>query len=75
MHIGECDPASADGPVQATSTALADAAATGQVLVSRMIVDLVSGSGLVFSDRQPLRGGGGGARELPVLSATRVAHA
>ena len=74
VHIGECDPASADGPVQATSAALADAAATGEVLVSRMIVDLVSGSGLAFSDRQPLRAGGG-ARELPVLSATRVAHA
>ena len=53
VHIGECDPAHFAGPVVETSVRLASAAARGQVLVTRTIVDLVPGSGLEFTSTQP----------------------
>ena len=70
IHIGECDPAASNGPIPATSAALAEAAAAGEVLVSRTVVDLVPGSGLQFSDRGSLRVEAAG-RELAVLRAAR----
>jgi pimeloyl-ACP methyl ester carboxylesterase/DNA-binding winged helix-turn-helix (wHTH) protein len=48
VHVGECDPAIAEGPVFDTSRALADAAVPGAVHASRTVVDLVPGSGLLF---------------------------
>jgi pimeloyl-ACP methyl ester carboxylesterase len=51
IHIGEVDPASENGPVIRVSRHLASAAAPGDVLVSRTVVDLVPGSGLQFEDR------------------------
>jgi pimeloyl-ACP methyl ester carboxylesterase len=52
VHIGECAPAATCAPVIDLSAALADAAAGGDVLVSRTVVDLVHGSGLQFEERQ-----------------------
>ena len=54
VHIGECAPAATCAPVIDLSGALADAASAGDVLVSRTVVDLVHGSGLLFEERQPL---------------------
>jgi class 3 adenylate cyclase len=51
IHIGEVDPVSENGPVIRVSRYLASAAAAGDVLVSRTVVDLVPGSGLQFEDR------------------------
>ncbi len=51
VHIGECDPSAADGPIVETSAALAAAASTGEVYASRTVVDLVPGSGISFEDR------------------------
>jgi pimeloyl-ACP methyl ester carboxylesterase len=51
IHIGEVDPVSENGPVIRVSRHLASAAAAGDVLVSRTVVDLVPGSGLQFEDR------------------------
>jgi pimeloyl-ACP methyl ester carboxylesterase/DNA-binding winged helix-turn-helix (wHTH) protein len=51
VHIGECDVSSIDGPIPEISAALAAAAAAGEVLVSRTVVDLVPGSGLEFTER------------------------
>jgi hypothetical protein len=48
VHVGECDPANADGPVFGTSRQLADTAVPGSVHASRTVVDLVPGSGLLF---------------------------
>ena len=48
VHVGECDPATAEGPVFETSRALAGAAEPGAVHASRTVVDLVPGSGLLF---------------------------
>jgi class 3 adenylate cyclase len=48
VHVGECDPATAAGPVFNTSRALAVAAEPGAVHASRTVVDLVPGSGLLF---------------------------
>ena len=48
VHVGECDPATAEGPVFEMSRALADAAVPGAVHASRTVVDLVPGSGLLF---------------------------
>jgi hypothetical protein len=48
VHVGECDPATAEGPVFAASRALAAAAEPGAVHASRTVVDLVPGSGLLF---------------------------
>ena len=48
VHVGECDPAIAEGPVFDASRALADAAVPGAVQASRTVVDLVPGSGLLF---------------------------
>jgi pimeloyl-ACP methyl ester carboxylesterase len=55
VHIGECDPAAPQGPLLVMSDAIASAAAVGEVLVSRTVVDLVPGSGLQFVDRGVLR--------------------
>jgi pimeloyl-ACP methyl ester carboxylesterase len=52
VHIGECDPARPGGPLVDASLRLAHAAAPGEVLVSRTIVDLVPGSGLEFEARR-----------------------
>jgi pimeloyl-ACP methyl ester carboxylesterase/DNA-binding winged helix-turn-helix (wHTH) protein len=54
VHIGECAPAATCAPVIDLSGALADAAAAGDVLVSRTVVDLVHGSGLHFEERQTI---------------------
>jgi hypothetical protein len=48
VHVGECDPAVAEGPVFDTSRALAETAVAGAVQASRTVVDLVPGSGLLF---------------------------
>jgi pimeloyl-ACP methyl ester carboxylesterase/DNA-binding winged helix-turn-helix (wHTH) protein len=48
VHVGECNPAEADGPVFAGSARLADTAIHGSVHASRTVVDLVPGSGLLF---------------------------
>jgi pimeloyl-ACP methyl ester carboxylesterase/DNA-binding winged helix-turn-helix (wHTH) protein len=57
VHIGECDPTSASGPVQDVSAALASAGASGEVLVSRTVVDLLPGSGLQFGARGAVQAG------------------
>jgi hypothetical protein len=54
VHIGECDPAGPDGPLLDTCVELAASAEPGDVLVTRTVVDLVHGSGLVFEDRGAL---------------------
>ena len=51
VHIGELTPTTDGGPVVDLSAELAQAAAAGEVIVSRPIVDLLSGSGLEFIDR------------------------
>ena len=55
VHIGECDPADPGGPLIALTEELAAAAAQGEVVVSRTVVDLVHGSGLRFVDRGTLQ--------------------
>ena len=67
VHIGEVDPAAEDGPVLQISRQLASAAAPGEVLVSRTVVDLVPGSGLRFDDRGTVLADSL-ARELPVMA-------
>jgi pimeloyl-ACP methyl ester carboxylesterase len=57
VHIGECDPTSATGPIVETSTALAAAAVAGEICASRTVVDLVPGSGITFEDRGMLNAG------------------
>ena len=54
VHIGECDLSAPTGAVPLVSAALADAAAPGEVRVSRTVVDLVPGSGLDFEERGTL---------------------
>jgi pimeloyl-ACP methyl ester carboxylesterase len=71
VHIGECDPTTLDGPLIAISDAIASAAAAGEVLVSRTVVDLVPGSGLQFADRGVLRVDRP-ARDLAVLAVRRA---
>ena len=51
IHIGECDLSVPAGPLFTASADLASAAAAGEVIVSRTVVDLVHGSGLIFKDR------------------------
>jgi hypothetical protein len=70
VHIGECDVSSAAGPVQDISADIAAAAAAGEVLASRTVVDLVPGSGLQFSERGSLRVRGLN-RDLAILAARR----
>jgi len=48
VHVGECDPATIDGAVFDTSLTLAQSAVPGSVHVSRTVVDLLPGSGLLF---------------------------
>ena len=67
VHIGECDPAAAGGPLLETVRGIADAASPGDVLVSRTVVDLVHGSGLEFTERGLLDLPSLG-RPLPVLA-------
>jgi class 3 adenylate cyclase len=67
VHIGELDPAGADGAVVRISRQLAAAAAPGEVLVSRTIVDLVPGSGLHFDERGTVTPAGVD-REIPVMA-------
>lgn len=67
VHIGECEPLSSRGPVIDLSAEIAAAAAPGEVLVSRTVVDLVPGSGLQFADRGVLRSRPEG-REIPLLA-------
>ena len=50
VHIGEWNAAEPTGTVATMSATLADAAAPGEVRVSRTIVDLVPGSGLEFEN-------------------------
>jgi pimeloyl-ACP methyl ester carboxylesterase len=50
VHIGECDPSTPVGPLFSASADLAAAAAPGEVLVSRMVLDLIHGSGLKFRE-------------------------
>jgi pimeloyl-ACP methyl ester carboxylesterase len=58
LHIGECelDAGGMHGPAVDLSRRLSELAPPGDVLVSRTVVDLVAGSGLVFESRgtQPL---------------------
>jgi hypothetical protein len=67
VHVGECDPGSSSGPLVAISSRIAHAAAPGELLASRTLVDLLPGSGLHFDERgsvavdEP-------RRELPVLA-------
>ena len=70
IHIGECDPTACTGLVPDISAALADAAVSGEVLVSRTVVDLVHGSGLQFSDWGSLRTPAIG-RKLAAMRAVR----
>jgi pimeloyl-ACP methyl ester carboxylesterase/DNA-binding winged helix-turn-helix (wHTH) protein len=51
VHIGECDVAAGNGPVNQVSAQLADAADPHGVFVSRTVVDLLPGSGVSFEDR------------------------
>jgi class 3 adenylate cyclase len=71
VHSGEVDPGAADGPVLRISRRLADEASPGEVLVSRTIVDLVPGSGLVFEERGTLRPEGT-ARDVAVMALRRT---
>jgi hypothetical protein len=48
VHVGECNPLVARGPVFDASRALAVAGMAGTVHASRTVVDLVPGSGLLF---------------------------
>lgn len=48
VAVGACDPTRAEGPVYAASLALAESAMPGAVHASRMVVDLVPGSGWLF---------------------------
>ena len=70
VHIGECETSEPRGPIVEISRNIAAAAGPGEVIVSRMVVDLVPGSGLQFVDRGALRLPGL-ARDLPVLAASR----
>jgi pimeloyl-ACP methyl ester carboxylesterase/DNA-binding winged helix-turn-helix (wHTH) protein len=70
VHIGEVETSAPQGPIVEISRDMAAAAGPGEVIVSRMVVDLVPGSGLRFVDRGALRVRGL-ARELPVLAASR----
>jgi pimeloyl-ACP methyl ester carboxylesterase/DNA-binding winged helix-turn-helix (wHTH) protein len=70
VHIGEVDPAGEDGPVIRASRQLASAAAAGEVLVSRTVVDLVPGSGLQFDDRGSIRLDGED-RDLAIMGLRR----
>ena len=66
VHIGECDLQTAAGPILDVSGRLADAAAAGEVFVSRTVVDLLPGSGLEFVDRGTLAPMGP-TRDVPML--------
>jgi len=72
VHIGECDPTAIAGPLLDISAGLAAAAAPGEVLVSRTVVELVPGSGLEFADRGTIAVRGI-ERAVPVLGVTRPA--
>jgi pimeloyl-ACP methyl ester carboxylesterase len=48
VHVGECNPSVAEGPVFDTSRDLAETAVPGAIHASRTVVDLVPGSGLLF---------------------------
>ena len=67
VHIGECDPTDPRGPLIDACLGIAAAAAPGEVLVSRTVVDLVPGSGLQFTDRGMLHADGL-ARDLALLA-------
>jgi hypothetical protein len=69
VHIGECFPCSGAGPVETVSAAIAEAAAPGEVRVSRTVVDLVPGSGIAFEDRGTLRWPDG--RGIAMLAVAR----
>lgn len=53
LHTGECETMGADvgGIAVHTAARVSEAAAAGEILVSRMVTDLVAGSGLTFTDR------------------------
>jgi pimeloyl-ACP methyl ester carboxylesterase/DNA-binding winged helix-turn-helix (wHTH) protein len=70
VHIGECETSEPRGPIVEISRNIAATAGPGEVIVSRMVVDLVPGSGLQFVERGALRLPGL-ARDLPVLAASR----
>jgi pimeloyl-ACP methyl ester carboxylesterase len=70
VHIGEVDPLADDGPAVEISREIASAAAPGEVLVSRTVVDLVPGSGLQFDERGSLQSRRA-ERELPILALRR----
>ena len=58
VHIGELDPAATNGHGREYQPPARQAAAPGEVLVSRTIVDLVPGSGLQFDERGTVRPAG-----------------
>ena len=68
VHIGECDLAASGGPILEISGIIAEAAAPGDVCVSRTVVDLVPGSGIEFEDRGSLRTRG----KLPAIPILAV---
>ena len=55
VHVGECEPGATSGALIDMSAGIAAAAAPGEVLVSQTVVDLVPGSGLRFTGRDPVR--------------------
>jgi pimeloyl-ACP methyl ester carboxylesterase/class 3 adenylate cyclase len=64
LHTGECELVAGEmrGVAVGLSSDLAALARTGEVLVSRTLVDLVAGSGLEFESRGPRPFGGNGDR-------------
>ncbi len=65
VHIGECDVTAMDGPVSDISARLAEAAGDHDVYVSRTVVDLLPGSGVVFEERGNVSVGG---QARPILA-------
>jgi hypothetical protein len=51
VHIGEFNAAQFDPPLQSAATAIAAAAATHEVNVSRAVIDLLAGTGFAFAER------------------------
>ena len=68
VHIGELDPLADGGPAIEISRDIAAAAAPGEVLVSRTVVDLVPGSGLQFDERGSIPRGD---HNLPLFALRR----
>jgi pimeloyl-ACP methyl ester carboxylesterase/DNA-binding winged helix-turn-helix (wHTH) protein len=70
IHVGECRVIDriVSGPALEDAVRVAQAAAAGEVLVTRTVVDLVPGAGLQFADRGA---GRVGERDIPLLAVVR----